>query len=124
MDQPDTDNSIVLRALSDRVQVRFAGVVVLETTRAIALHEARYPPVLYLPREDARMEFFIRSEKRTHCPRKGGAAYFSLRAGEELAENVVWTYEAPFPAVAPIEGRLAFHAHAVEIDIGPADPPA
>lgn len=96
------------------VRVVFAGEVVLETRNALRLKEAGMQPVLYLPREDARMERFRRTTQKTHCPRKGDAAYYSIEAGGRTAENAVWTYETPFPASEPIKGYFAFYPNRVD----------
>jgi uncharacterized protein (DUF427 family) len=97
-----------------RVRVRFAGEVVAESDRALVLREGSYPPVLYLPREDARMAHFVRTNHATHCPHKGDAAYFSLRVGDREASNAVWSYETPKPGVAAIAGHLAFYRDRVD----------
>ena len=47
--------------------------------------------------------------RSTHCPFKGDASYFTLKDGSAEAANAVWSYEAPFPAVAEIAGHLAFY---------------
>jgi uncharacterized protein (DUF427 family) len=113
--QPGPDHPISIAPEPRRVTVRFAGQIVAETRRALALEEASYPPVLYIPREDARMAHFVASEKRTYCPYKGDCGYFTLRAGGETAEDAVWSYERPYAAVRPIAGHLAFYPDKVEI---------
>ena len=56
------------------------GVVVAETTHALTLKEASYPAVQYVPRTDANMALLERTERTTHCPYKGDANYFSIKA--------------------------------------------
>ena len=80
--------------------MRFAGRVVADTTRALSLAEASYPPVQYIPRADVDMNLLARTAHATHCPYKGDAAYYSIAADGRTAENAVWTYEQPYPAVA------------------------
>lgn len=99
-----------------RVRVSFNGTVVAETDRALTLAEGSLPAVQYVPREDARMAAFAPTDRRSHCPFKGDANYFSLSAGGRTAENAVWTYEAPFEQVADIAGRLAFYPDKVTIE--------
>lgn len=111
---PGPDHPITIEPNPRRVRVRLGGVVVAETTRALTLREATYPPVQYVPREDARMEHFARTAHATHCPYKGDAAYYTLKVGAEERGNAVWTYEAPFPAVAAIAGHLAFYPNRVD----------
>ena len=71
--------------------------------------EGNYPPVFYLPREDADASLIERTSHSSYCPYKGHAAYYSIRAGGRVAENAIWTYEQPYPAVAAIRNCLAFY---------------
>lgn len=111
---PDSSHSITVAPTRGRVQVTFGGQVIADSTRALTLQEASYPGVQYIPREDAKMSAFVRSTHKTHCPYKGDAAYFSLKADGKTAENAVWSYETPFPAVAAIAGHLAFYPDRVD----------
>jgi len=96
------------------VRVTCNGRVVADTTRALVLRETTLRPVFYIPRDDAEMALFERTAHRTHCPYKGDASYYSIRVGDRLAENAIWSYEQPFPAMAEIAGRLAFYPDRVD----------
>ncbi|KMO34849.1 hypothetical protein VQ02_18415 [Methylobacterium variabile] len=109
-----TDHPITITPNPHRIRVVLGGTIVAETTRALTLREAGLPPVQYIPREDAQMDLFERTEHRTHCPHKGDASYFSLTAGGVEQANAVWSYEAPFPAVAAIKDHLAFYPNKVD----------
>ena len=50
------DYRIDFLAAPGRVRVRFNGVTVADSGRAMEMREGRYPPVYYLPRED---EFYV-----------------------------------------------------------------
>ena len=106
---------ITIAPAEGRVVVRWRGRVVADSRRALELREAAYPPVLYIPREDADMALFVRTAHRTVCPYKGDANYFSLREGESDDVDAVWTYEAPKPGVAAIKDHIAFYPDRVEI---------
>jgi uncharacterized protein (DUF427 family) len=114
MKLPGPGHPITIASNPKRVRVTFNGAVVAETSRALTLKEAHYPPVQYIPREDADMALLARTQHRTHCPYTGDAGYFSIEANGRRAENAIWTYEAPFPAVAPIAGHLAFYPDRVD----------
>jgi uncharacterized protein (DUF427 family) len=111
---PGPDHPITIEPTGGRVRVVFNSRVVAETGRALTLREATYPPVQYIPREDVDMALYVRTPRATHCPYKGDAAYFSLSVEGRTAENAVWTYEAPFPAMAAIKGYLAFYPSRVD----------
>jgi uncharacterized protein (DUF427 family) len=91
------------------------GHVIADSDNALILAEAGYHPVAYFPRDDVSMEYFSRSERLTHCPYKGHASYFSALMDGELAADAAWSYEAPYPAMAAITGRIAFFPHPVEV---------
>jgi len=117
---PGADHPITIEPSTDRVTVRAGGQVIADTTEALVLREASYPAVLYIPRKDANLALLSRSHHSTYCPYKGDASYFSLPAGTDKAENAIWSYEAPYDAVAPIKGHLAFYADRVTIERLPA----
>ena len=98
------------------VRVAVGGEVVAESSRPLELHETGYPTRYYLPLEDVRDGVLEPSEKTSHCPFKGDANYYSVRAGGELHENVVWTYREPIPAVAEIAGYVSFYPEKAELD--------
>ncbi len=114
MKTPGPDHPITISRNGKRVRVRFAGRTVAETTRSFSLQEAHYPAVHYIPRADADMALLTRSDHHTHCPYKGEASYFTIRADGRAAENAVWSYEQPFPAMAEIKEYLAFYPNRVD----------
>ena len=116
MKTPGPDHPITVAHAKGRVVVRFKGEVVADTTSALELREASYPPVLYIPRADARLEHYAKTEHHTHCPYKGEASYFTLKAGAAAAENAVWSYETPYPAMAAIAEHVAFYPNQVTIE--------
>jgi uncharacterized protein (DUF427 family) len=114
MKLPGPDHPITIEPNGKRVRVVFNGRVVADTTRALTLRETSLRPVHYIPRADADMRLLARSTHTTHCPYKGDAAYYSLSVDGRISENAVWTYEAPYPAMAAINGHLAFYPERVE----------
>jgi hypothetical protein len=61
------------------------------------------------------LEFFSRTEKTSYCPYKGEANYFTLMMDGRFADNAVWTYEQPYPAMDVIREHVAFYPNQVEI---------
>ncbi|MDB5373694.1 MAG: hypothetical protein JWP04_2336 [Belnapia sp.] len=119
MKLPGPDHPIAITPTPQRVRVLLGGQVVAETTRALTLQEASYPAVQYIPRADATLALFRKTDRSTHCPYKGDASYYSIEAGGKRAENAVWSYETPFPTMAEIEGHFAFYPDRVDaIEIG------
>lgn len=119
---PGPDHPITVEAHPTRVQVLFEGHVIGDSQRALALKEASYREVLYFPREDIAMAFLGRTDRSTHCPYKGHANYYSIDMDGHIAENAVWTYEDPYPAMDIIRGYLAFYPNQVTIHELPGAP--
>jgi uncharacterized protein (DUF427 family) len=111
---PGPDHPITIERNPARVVVSVAGRVIADTREAVTLREASYAAVHYVPRKDVDMEALERTAHATYCPYKGDCAYYSISIGGERSINAVWTYEAPYPAVAEIRGRLAFDREGVD----------
>lgn len=114
MKLPGPDHPITVARNGGRVRVTFAGRVIADTTRALTLKEAAYKPVHYIPRADADMSLLKPTDHHTHCPYKGDASYFTISTGGHSAENAVWSYAQPFPAMAEIKEHLAFYPNRVD----------
>jgi len=118
MKVPGLDHPITVTPTPERVRVTFNGQIVADTTRALVLQEASYKPVFYIPRDDAQIALFERTAHSSHCPYKGDASYYSIKVGDRIAENAIWSYETPFPAMKEIAGYLAFYPNRVDaIDV-------
>jgi len=113
---PGPDHPITIEPAQVRVKISAGGHVIADTRDALVLREASYPAVFYIPRADADLAQLTRTDHASYCPYKGDAAYFSLPADAAQAENAIWTYEAPYEAVAPIRDHLAFYADRVTIE--------
>jgi uncharacterized protein (DUF427 family) len=111
---PGADHPITIERNEGRVVVTLDGRVIADTRQALTLREAAYPPVQYIPRKDVDMAALVRSETTTYCPYKGEAAYYSVPAGGERSVDAIWTYEAPYDAVAEIKDHLAFYPDRID----------
>lgn len=116
MKLPGPDHPITITPNPRRVRVTAGDIVIAETSKALTLKEAKYPAVQYVPREDANMALLERTDRVTHCPYKGDANYYSVKADGKTLDNAIWTYEAPFPAMTEISGHLAFYPDKVKIE--------
>jgi uncharacterized protein (DUF427 family) len=100
---------LLLHPFPRRVRARFAGEVVLDSTRGALLHESNILPRLYVPLEDVRADLLERTDHSTHCPFKGDASYWSVRVGDRVAENAVWTYEEPIDEASWLRGLVSVY---------------
>lgn len=111
--QPDAGHPIAIQPSKARIVVTAGGKIVADTRASLTLREASYPPVHYIPRKDVDMTQLSRTDHATYCPYKGDCAYYSI-ASSERGRNAVWTYEAPYPAVAQIRDNVAFYPDRVD----------
>src|SRR5258708_18967090 len=93
---PGPDHPISIEANRSRVVVKVGGKIIADTSNALTLREASYPPVQYIPRRDVDMAALTRSEHTTYCPYKGDASYSTIPAGADPSPHPVLTYATPF----------------------------
>ena len=107
------DYEIRFEPSTRRVRVEFNGTWVADSTRAMILYETRQPPSYYFPREDVKMSLLAKTAQVTHCPFRGNATYWTVRAGGAVAENAAWSYDEPYAEGAPIKAHVSFHPERV-----------
>jgi uncharacterized protein (DUF427 family) len=116
--EPNAGHPITIAPTNGRVQVRINGELVADTTAALELREASIPAVQYIPLEDVVQERLRRTETVTYCPFKGDASYYAVTTSAgDTVEDVIWTYEQPYPAVAEIAGHVAFYPNKADISV-------
>jgi uncharacterized protein (DUF427 family) len=116
--EPNAGHPITIEPTKGRVQVRVNGELVADTTAALELREATIPAVQYIPLEDLAQERLTRTETVTYCPFKGDASYYAVTTSAgDTVEDVIWTYEQPYPAVAEIAGHVAFYPDKADISV-------
>jgi uncharacterized protein (DUF427 family) len=111
----DPFHRVEVRASSRRVVVSVAGTVLAETGRPLLLFETGLPSRFYLAAADVRWDLLEPSAKRTGCPYKGEAVYWSARIGGRIRDDLAWSYLDPLPDVARIRGRIAFFNERVDL---------
>ncbi|WP_078293752.1 DUF427 domain-containing protein [Mycobacterium sp. D16R24] len=112
---PGPDHPIDIVPSNTRVVVTSGDRTIADTTNALRLQEATYPPVYYLPPDAVNWEVLQRTDTHTYCPYKGEASYYSVHTSEGTIEDAVWTYEDPYPAVSQITRHLAFYPNRVDV---------
>jgi uncharacterized protein (DUF427 family) len=92
-----------------RLRALVGDRVVLDSTAGKLLHETGYLPVAYVPLADFDHDLLERTQHSTHCPFKGDASYWTVRAGDEVRQNAVWAYEDPLPEAPWLKGYAALY---------------
>lgn len=62
----------------------------------------------YFPQSAIKQEFFIESDKKTSCPWKGKASYYTVEVDGKTNQDAAWYYPEPKNAAKEIEGHVAF----------------
>jgi uncharacterized protein (DUF427 family) len=115
---PGPEHPITIEPAGVRVVARVGAQIVADTTRALTMREASYPPVHYIPLEDVDQTLLTASATQTYCPYKGDASYYGIAAADGERADAVWSYREPYDAVADIAGHVAFYTDRVGVVVG------
>jgi uncharacterized protein (DUF427 family) len=102
------------------VEVRLGDQTLAESDRAVRLEETGLPARYYIPRDDVHAELLKPSAHVTTCPFKGEASYWSVQVGDDLVENLVWSYQSPIPGASGIAGLMCFYNDRVDLRLSDA----
>ena len=118
-----TGHTITIRPADVHVEVALNGQALASSDRAVRLDETGLPARYYLPRDDVRTDLLRPSAHHTTCPFKGEASYWSVQLGDDVHENIVWSYETPIPDAVGITGLLCFYNDRVDLRLGDVGQP-
>ncbi|MEO3934334.1 DUF427 domain-containing protein [Micrococcaceae bacterium Sec7.4] len=113
----DPFHRVDIRASFVDVQVALDGVTLASTHGAQLLYETLLPVRYYIPPADVRLDLLQESPKRTVCPYKGQASYWSV-PGSEHGRNIAWSYDRRFRDAAQIHGLVSFFNERVDLSVG------
>jgi uncharacterized protein (DUF427 family) len=127
---PPPGKTLYLEPTPKRLRVEVGGVTIADSRRAMMLHESGQQPIYYFPPEDVRADVLENSDRHTHCPKKGDASYYTIRAGGEEVKDGAWYYPDPLPGAPPIKDLVAFYFNRMgrwleegeQIGVHPRDP--
>ena len=111
----DPYTRVDILASSRHVRVEGGGTTIALSTSPRILFETGMPPRYYLPKTHVRMELLTPTESVSHCPYKGQAEYWSVRAGDSVHDDLAWSYRAPFAESQKVAGLIAFYNEKVDI---------
>jgi uncharacterized protein (DUF427 family) len=103
----------VLRS-SRHVQVILGGEEVANTRRPTLLLETGLVTRFYIPFEDIRKDLLLPTDTHSRCPYKGEASYWSVKIGERVYKDIVWSYPTTLPEAQNIAGLLSFYNERVD----------
>jgi uncharacterized protein (DUF427 family) len=111
----DPYTRVDILASSRHVRVEVGGTTIAESTSPRMLFETGLPMRYYVPKTHVRMDLLTPTESVSHCPYKGQAEYWSVRAGDGVHDDLAWSYRAPFAESQKIAGLIAFYNEKVAI---------
>jgi len=113
----DPYTRIDILASSRHVRVDVGGVTVAESASPRLLFETGLPVRYYLPKTHVRLDLLIPSATVSHCPYKGEAEYWSVRAPDGVHDDLAWSYRAPLPESQKVTGLVALYNEKVDIHV-------
>src|SRR5204862_4085273 len=91
--QTSFNNQAIRTELSPKwIRVTFGGEVIADSRRVLIVLEQRRTPVYYFPQQDVRMDRMTPTTTQTHNDRIGDASYFTVKVGNNAAEDAAWHY--------------------------------
>ena len=100
---------------SRHVRIEVDGTTIGESTGARLLFETGLPVRYYLPKPHLRLELLEPTGTVSHCPYKGTAEWWSVRAAGRVHHDLAWSYRAPLPESQRIAGLVAFYDEKVDV---------
>lgn len=98
------------------VRIELEGVVIADSPSPVMVFETGLPPRYYLDRSTVDFDHLVPSQTVSECPYKGRtSAYWSIRAGGRVHEDLAWTYAFPTREMLPIAGLIAFFNERVDV---------
>jgi uncharacterized protein (DUF427 family) len=127
---PPPGRALYLEPTPKRIRAVVGGEVVVDSRRAMMLHESGHQPVYYFPPEDVRADVLEPSDRHTHCPKKGDASYYTIRVGDQVVDAGAWYYPDPIEGAPAIKDMVAlywnrvdhWHEEDEEVFVHPRDP--
>jgi uncharacterized protein (DUF427 family) len=107
-------HKLLMHDFPRRIRAVFGGQTVVDSTRAALLHETGLPPQLYVPIDDIRAGLIRPTDHHTYCPFKGTASYWTVTAGDQVAENAIWAYPEPNAESHWLRGYAGFYWDAMD----------
>src|ERR1022692_2979513 len=79
---PEPGRALYLEPSPKRIRVEVGGETIADSRAVMLLHESGHQPIYYFPPDDVRSDVLEPSDRRTRCPKKGEASYYTIRVGD------------------------------------------
>jgi len=100
------------------IRVELEGVLLAESSSPVMVFETGLPTRYYLDRTTVDFDHLVHTETVTSCPYKGTTnEYWSAHIGDEIHQDIAWSYRFPTGALLPIAGLIAFYNEKVDLTL-------
>ena len=99
------------------VIVRWGGVELARTRRAVRVLETAHPPSWYLPWDDVVRHLLQPAGGGSFCEWKGPARYWSLVQSGRHLPGVAWSYPQPLAGAEALAACVAFYPAALDCSV-------
>jgi uncharacterized protein (DUF427 family) len=100
--------------LRRRMRVRFGGDWIVDSEDVVLLHEPGRYPVAYFSLASIEPAVLVGEDRVTTHPELGQVNWFTVAAGEHVANRAAWQYTSLPPYAEVLEGRVAFAWRAMD----------
>jgi uncharacterized protein (DUF427 family) len=106
---PPRGSAMYIEPTAKWIRVIAGGETIADSRHVVTVQESGHQPVYYFPRGDVRADVLEPSDRHTRCPKKGDAAYHTIRVGDHVVKSGAWYYPEPLPGAEPIRDMIAFY---------------
>lgn len=112
---PNPYHRVDCRPTTRGLRAAVGSTAIVDTVDTVIVFETSVQPRLYVAPELVATDLLRRTETITYCNYKGFATYWAAVIGDEVIEDVAWTYEDPVPESLPIRGYFSFDPDRVDV---------
>lgn len=112
---PNPYHRVDYRATNRRLRVEVAGTTLVDTDDTIIVFETAVSTKLYVSPDRVRTDLLQRSDTTSWCNYKGEATWWTAVVGDQVVEDVAWSYEEPLDESIAIRGHLSFDPERADV---------
>ena len=99
------------------VVVASGGITIADSRRTLRVLETSHPPTWYIDPRDVDLDLLEAAPGRSWCEWKGQAVYWTVRAGDAVAEGGAWSYPSPSAPYEELVDHVAFYPSRFECSV-------
>ncbi|MGV0643289.1 DUF427 domain-containing protein [Mycolicibacterium sp. XJ2546] len=112
---PNPYHRVDCRPTDRRLRVTVADTTLVDTADTVIVFETAVQTRLYVDPEQVRTDLLRRSDTTSYCNYKGYATYWSAVIGDEVVDDVAFSYDDPPPETLPVKGFFSFDGERIDV---------